>query len=287
LTEEDKIMAHATAAREFSQTDFPEYSTSSEASASAVSWTAVFAGAFASAALFLILVTLGAGMGLSSVSPWPSAGLAAATVSKGAIIWLILAEIIASAMGGYLAGRLRTKWVAIHTHEVYFRDTAHGFLMWSVGLVITVAFLASATTSMVAGTARNSPTVADEGLTAGSNRYFVDSLFRSNRPNADPNDAVLRTEAGVILANALGQPDLPAQDRTYLARLIASRTGISQSEAEMRVSNTVTAARESAEEARKAIAHSLYWMFVAFLIGAFCASYAATIGGKQRDHIPV
>jgi hypothetical protein len=276
---------HATAARVVPQTDFPADSTNSEAFASAVSWAAVIAGAFASAALFLILLTLGAGMGLSTVSPWPTAGLAASTVSKGAIIWLILVEIVASAMGGYLGGRLRTKWVATHTHEVYFRDTAHGFLVWCVALVITVGVLASAAASVVVGTSSNAPTAASEGQVLSSNGYFVDSLFRTDRPSADRNDASVRAEARLILANALRQTDVATQDKTYLAGLIAARTGISQSEAEIRVSNAVAAARRAADDARKAVAHSLYWMFVAFLIGAFCASYTATIGGRQRDHI--
>jgi len=87
----------------------------------------VIAGAFVAAALSLILLALGTGLGLSSVSPWSNVGASASTVSKAAIVWLIVMQVIASAMGGYLAGRLRTKWANIHNDEVYFRDTAHGF----------------------------------------------------------------------------------------------------------------------------------------------------------------
>jgi len=122
-----------------------------EASSSGVSWAAVIGGAVVAAAVSLILLALGTGVGLSSVSPWSNVGTSASTAGKTAIVWLIVSQIIASAMGGYLAGRLRTKWVNIHTDEVYFRDTAHGFLVWAVGLVITAAFLASAATSMVGG----------------------------------------------------------------------------------------------------------------------------------------
>jgi hypothetical protein len=265
-----------------------ESSTLNEAFSSGVSWGAVIAGAFTAAALSLILLALGTGMGLSSVSPWANAGVSASTVGKGTILWLIVVQIIASAMGGYLAGRLRTKWVGIHTHEVYFRDTAHGFLVWAVGLVITAAFLASAATSMVAGATGGGMAAAtpSDGR-IDPNRYFVDSLFRTDRPSTDRNDSSVRTEAGLILANALRQSDVPAQDKTYLAELIAARTGLSQAAAERRVSDTVAAVRQAADNTRKAVAHSLYWMFVAFLVGAFCASYAATIGGKQRDHVPV
>src|ERR1700677_2773597 len=115
-----------------------------EAYSSGVSWPAVFAGAFAAAALSLILLALGTGLGFSAVSPWANSGASAPAMGGAAIVWLILMQIIAWGMGGYLAGRLRTKWTAIHTDEVYFRDTAHGFLVWGVGTVLTAAFLASA-----------------------------------------------------------------------------------------------------------------------------------------------
>src|ERR1700694_5944333 len=142
-----------------------------EASSSGVSWAAVIGGAAVAAATSLILLALGTGVGLSSVSPWSNAGASASAVGKTAIVWLIFSQIIASAMGGYLAGRLRTKWVSIHTDEVYFRDTAHGFLVWAVGLVITAAFLASAGTSLVGRAAQVGATALSA---ADPNAYFVD-----------------------------------------------------------------------------------------------------------------
>ena len=281
-------MAHAAAARIPVQPDLPDYSGRNEASSSAVSWAAVFAGAFATSALSLILLALGTGVGLSSLSPWSSAGVSASTVTKGAIVWLILTQIVAAAMGGYLAGRLRTKWVSVHTHEVYFRDTAHGFLVWSVSLVITTAFLASAATSMVSGNAARN----DVGATAAGEArsdpygYFVDSLFRSDRPAADLNaDAALHAEVGLILARGLREGYVPSTDRAYLAQLVTARTGMDQAEAQRRVAEVLNQARQAADDARRATAHFLYWTFLALLIGAFCASYAATIGGRQRDNV--
>jgi len=225
-------------------------------------------------------------MGLSSISPWSNEGVSASTVGKGAIAWMILVQIIAAAMGGYLAGRLRTKWVAVHSHEVYFRDTAHGFLVWSVGLVITAAFLTSAATSMVAG----APIAGAAVTSVSSGRvdpqgYFVDSLFRSDRLGADRADASLRAEAGLILARGLREGDVSAPDREYLARLVAAGTGLGEAEAQHRVSEVLTQDRAAADEARRAAAHFLYWTFLALLIGAFCASFAATIGGRQRDYV--
>src|ERR1700730_16961716 len=165
-----------------------------EAHASGVSWAAVIAGAFVAAALWLILLALGTGLGLSSVSPWSNVGASASTINKAAIIWLIIIQIIASAMGGYLAGRLRTKWATIQTDEVYFRDTAHGFLVWAVGLVITASFLASAATSMIGGAAqRPTSTVVSNGPGGtqgeGTNAYVIDTLFRSDTPSPERSDA--------------------------------------------------------------------------------------------------
>jgi hypothetical protein len=271
---------------------FADTSLKNEAPSSGVSWPAVLAGAFAGAALSLILLALGTGIGLSSVSPWSNMGASASAIGIGAIVWLIVTQIIAATMGGYLAGRLRTKWVNIHTNEVYFRDTAHGFLVWAVGLVITAAFLASAATSMVGGgaqlgaiTSGKATSAQSDGQASDPNEYFVDTLFRSDRPASETTDASIRAEAGSIFANALRQKDVPAPDKTYLGQLVAARTGLSQTDAEQRVSDVLSQARQAADTARKTVAHSLYWTFLALLIGAFCASFAATIGGKQRDHV--
>ena len=271
---------------------FADTPVKNEAPSSGVSWPAVLAGAFAAAALSLILLALGTGIGLSSVSPWSNMGASASAIGIGAIVWLIVTQIIAATMGGYLAGRLRTKWVNIHTNEVYFRDTAHGFLVWAVGLVITAAFLASAATSMVGGgaqlgaiTSGKATSAQSDGQASDPNKYFVDTLFRSDRPASETTDASIRAEAGSIFANALRQKDVPAPDKTYLGQLVAARTGLSQTDAEQRVSDVLSQARQAADTARKTVAHSLYWTFLALLIGAFCASFAATIGGRQRDRV--
>src|SRR5437868_3925119 len=151
-----------------------------EAYASGVSWAAVIAGAFGAAALSLILLALGAGFGLSATSPWSNVGASASRVGVGAIIWLIIVQIMAFAIGGYTAGRMRTKWVGVHTDEVYFRDTAHGFLVWAVGIVMTAAFLASATVSMVGRTPATTASAVAQGEQSAlnPNAYYVDMLLR-------------------------------------------------------------------------------------------------------------
>ena len=265
---------------------FPEAGVKNEGYASAVSWGAVIAGAFVAAALSLALLALGTGFGLSATSPWSNVGASASRVGVGAIIWLILVQIFAFATGGYMAGRMRTKWVGVHTDEVYFRDTAHGFLVWAVGIVITAAFLASATVSMVGHTPATTGAAAVQGEGAlNPNAYFVDMLLRPSAANANRDDAPVRAEVARIFDRTLQQGDASATDQTYLGQLVSARTGLTRAEADKRVSDVLTQAREAAEAARKAVAHSLYWTFLALLIGAFCASYAATFGGRLRDHL--
>jgi hypothetical protein len=259
-----------------------------EAHSSGVSWSAVIAGAAVTAALSLILLALGAGLGLSSVSPYSNSGVSASTLGTSAIIWLIVMEILSASMGGYLAGRLRTKWASIHTDEVFFRDTVHGFLAWSTALVVTAAFLASAASAMI-GAAPSSDgqpkSTHISSTSADLNAYFVDSIFRSDASKPEMVNGASRLEAGVIFANGLRQGELPGADKTYVDHLIVAQTGLDQAQADKRVSDIFADAQQQAEAARKAVAHTLLWTFLALLIGAFCASFSATIGGRQRDHV--
>jgi hypothetical protein len=258
---------------------------------SGVSWGAIIGGAFVMAALALIMLALGAGFELSAISPWSNVGASFSTAGTAAILWLIVTQVIASAMGGYLTGRLRIRWPAIHTDEVHFRDTANGFLAWAVSLVIAVSFLATAALSMAGGSGNTGAATPERGGSSLENRAsvltssWVDRLFRSERPGTAESDSSARAEARVILENDLRRRDVPPADLTYLAQLVVARTGLIQSDAQQRVSETISDARQSEDAARKAAAHVLLWIFLALLIGAFCASYAATIGGRQRDRV--
>jgi hypothetical protein len=250
--------------------------------ASGVSWAAVIGGAFVAASLSLIMLSLGTGLGFSAVSPWASSGVSTTAVSAGAVAWLILTQILASALGGYLGGRLRTKWTNVHTDEVYFRDTAHGLLVWAVGMVIIVGFLASAAVSFAGARAANTSNAAQDS-TLDPNAYFVDNLLRGNNP-ADPSQ---HAELARTFTHDMRLGALPDEDRTYLARIVSARSGLSASDAEQKVTAVFGEAQDAAERARKALEHLSLWLFVALLSGAFCASYAGTIGGKQRDHMNV
>ncbi len=289
-------------------------------SASAVSWGAIFAGAAGAAALSLILMLLGAGLGFSSISPWSDRGASATTFGVITIAWLTFTQAAASGMGGFLAGRLRSRWHSVHTDEVYFRDTAHGFLAWSVATLVTAATLTSAIGSVIgtgvqsaasiaggaaatatAGAAAMAPTVAARSAASGEETqgglaYFIDTMMRRDAalaPAADGSGAST-AEAARIVVNDLRAGAMPAEDSRYLGQIVAQRTGLSQADAEKRVTEVFaklqarakeaeTQAREAADTARKAASYATLWLFISLLIGAFTASLCATLGGRRRD----
>jgi hypothetical protein len=263
----------------------PAYTTMAEEDVSSgVSWAAVTGGAFVIAALSTAFLALGSGLGFASISPWPNSGASATTIGVAAIVWLILMQFMASAMGGYVAGRLRTRWTRIHNDEVFFRDTAHGFLSWCLAAVVTAAFVATAATVVSSAAVAGTTAGATANVTATSeNDYYLDTIFRSN--GVMPLDPTTRAEASRIFVAGLSQPDVPAADREYLAKMVAARAGVSEAEAQQRVSAAITEARLAMDTARKAAAHFSIWSFVALLVGALSASYAATIGGRQRDAV--
>lgn len=284
-----------------------------EARRSGVSWGAIFAGAVAAAALSLVLYLLGSGLGFAAVSPWSDNSSVALGIS--AILWLTFTQLAASAVGGYLAGRLRVKWASVRTDEVYFRDTAHGMLSWAVATLVTAAFFGGlmskmagtavdagagvAKTALASGAAATAAVANNDGgneNSAGTNPldYFSDMMLRSEKPGT-VDDANLRRETVRILANSVPNGSLATEDRAYLATRIAERTGLDRVTAERRVDDVYArsaaaaakakaTAKEAADKARKAAAGTALWLTVSLFIGAFIASWCATIGGRLRDN---
>ncbi|HVY12549.1 MAG TPA: hypothetical protein VHB73_03180 [Alphaproteobacteria bacterium] len=249
--------------------------------AGGVAWGAILAGAATVAAAMLILFPLGAALGFSALSPWhPMNGTGKALTMLGAV-WLIVVQWLSAGLGGYLTGRLRTAWQGAHTHEVFFRDTVHGFLAWAVAALASLLLLAAAATTIAA---HHSPRMEESANNAAA--YYSDSLFRSdsygsrNRVAASEQD---RVEAGRILMRGMGPEGLADDDRSYLAGLVSQRAGLSSSEAEKRVDDTVAHEKAQADKARKAAATASVFAFLAMLIGAFIASTAGALGGAHRD----
>jgi len=285
--------------------------TTGETKRSGVSWGAIFAGAVAAAALSLILALLGTGLGFSTLSPYEDHS--AVVMGVTTILWISLTSIVASGIGGYMAGRLRVKWATVHTDEVYFRDTAHGLLAWAVATLLTAALFGSAVTSAISGAASAGGGVAKTAVTAGAaagtaaakdsnvgsnlnpGEYFTDMLMRTDKPVTDAN-ADPRAEVGRIFATSIRNGSLAADDRTYLAQTVAARTGMAPADAEKRVDDVYArmnaaaekakaVAKDAADKARKAAATAALWLTVSLLLGAFVASLAATFGGRLRDGV--
>ena len=289
-----------------------------ESSRSAISWGAIVGGAVAGMSATLILILLGTALGFASVSPWSYASASATALGVGAVIWLVVTQWLSAAFGGYLTGRLRTKWAAPNSDEVFFRDTAHGFLSWAVSTAVVALVVISAAgggANVAAGVASGAAQGASQAAGAGISdpmAYINDTLFRpapadaaaatapATPPSAAPatspageaspaaanaaSDAEIRAESTRILSRSL-TADMPAGDRTYLSQAIASRTGITQAEAEQRVDQAVATAKETAEAARKAAVGVAFATALSLLVGAFVAAVAGALGGRHRDEL--
>lgn len=283
---------------------------SAESSSSAVSWSSVIAGAVSAAALTIVLMLLGSGLGLTMVSPWANQGAGITTFAVSAAIWMIIVQWLSSALGGYMTGRLRARWVGVHTDETFFRDTAHGLLAWALATLIVVCMATSSLTSAVGtgvqaasnvasgaavGASAGATSAGNEDATDTATSYFVDSLFRPNDPTrlAAPGaegDAAAAAQASRILIASAATGEMTPADRTYLGALVAARTGLSQADATARVDAVLTQvdqaktrAQEAADTARKAGVAFALMAALSLVIGAFIASAAAALGGRLRD----
>jgi hypothetical protein len=264
----------------------------------AVSWPAIIAGGFVAAAFTLLLLALGAGLGFSVVSPWR--GTPDITATKAATvagIFMAVTAVMASALGGYISGRLRSRWLQTPLDEVYFRDTAHGLLSWAFATVMGAAFLASAATVVSAGAAAGVSQGAVQradftdplldrlfrpdyaALTGGTGQPAA-GVFAAGRDLAADRAVARRFLAGFRDGTRV---DLAADDRQYLAQMVAARTGLPPAEAERRVAAVEAEARAAAETARRVAMQLAFWLVAAMFLGALAASLAALEGGAIRD----
>ena len=277
------------------------------AGASFVEWGAVLAGAFLAAAISFVLLTFGAAIGLSAASPWPNSGVSAKLIATLAVLWAMMQQIGAFMAGGYVAGRMRSRWYETTQHEVEFRDGLHGGLVWAVGIVIGAA-LAMATAGAAAKTGID---VAGRAVAAASSSAepmdaVLDNMLRPTTvaqaagaptpPAAAPaptttrarstaaNSDETRSEVARMLSSAVASGSLSDQNRAYLAQVVAQRSGLSQQEAERRVNEAFTAAREAADKARKAAILTGFVTAASLIISFGAAWWAALRGGQHRDN---
>lgn len=247
-----------------------------------VSWASVAAGAVVSLALTLVLIAFGTGLGLAVVSPWGSS-VSATTFKITTGLYLVVIAMISSSLGGYLSGRLRSRWVGVHADEVYFRDTAHGFIAWAFATVLGAVLLASPATTVVSGVVSGASSgIASKAQSAPTDGY-IDTLLRPTTPSADGTGGDTRAELSRLMASSLSGGDLKPADRAYVNKVVAARTGLSEADADKRVSEVINDAKSAADAARKAAMQLALWLTASLLIGAFSASLAATEGGGLRD----
>jgi hypothetical protein len=278
-----------------------------------VSWGAVIAGALTAIAVTIIVVALGSGVGLSLASPYSYSPSGSTLTILGAV-WLVFAQAIGFAVGGYIAGRLRRDPTVLRTAEVKFRDGAHGLTVWAIGVAVSTVVVAAAVGKV--GDAVENTAGAAASLTASAGQspsmdYFVDSLLRTNpQPGANGAAAVApsgtnagqgsaaanaanarmqRDQVSRILRTALGPKGLSSDDRTYLAQIVSAQTGLSENDAQRRVDDIVNMAKQDATQAtdaaRKAAAYLSFWTFMSLLFGAVCATMGGMLGGDLRDEI--
>jgi hypothetical protein len=195
--------------------------------------------------------------------------------------------MLSSSIGGYIAGRLRSRWIGVHSDEVYFRDTAHGFVAWAFASVLGAVLLASPATSLLGGAASGATqATASVASQSGPMDGYVDTLFRSDTPAAQNAGSAQDSRAEMLRlfsSSFRSGGELKPADREYVSKVVAARTGLRQADADKRVNEVVTQAKTDLDAARKASAQLAFWLTASLLIGAFCASLAATEGGGLRD----
>jgi hypothetical protein len=285
-------------------------SATATAGASFVEWGSVLAGAFLAAAISFVLLTFGTAIGLSATSPWPNSGASAKVIASIAVFWAMAQQIGAFMAGGYVAGRMRSRWHETG-HEAEFRDGLHGGLVWAVGVVIGAALFLSTAGSVaktgaevaggaaaVAAASTNDPTdaVLDTMLrpttvaqaapsTAGPGpAASAPASPATPRGRAASAGDDTRPEMSRILASSVANGSMTADNRAYLVQLVSQRAGISQQEAERRVDQAVNAAREAADKARRAAVLTGFVTAASLVLSLGAAWWASMRGGHHRDH---
>jgi len=233
-------------------------------------------------------LSFGAGLGFSVVSPWAHSGVSATSFEIGTGLYFIVMAMISSAVGGYLAGRLRNRWLGVPATEVLFRDTAHGFLAWAFASLLGAILLASPATSLLSSATSGAAQSVGSSQSAGPVDGYVDMLLRPDNPTAESastaNAGATRQElARLLTTDFRNGADPAAADRAYLVKVVAARSGLGQADADKRVNDVLTQIKSDLEKARKAAEHLAIWLTLSLFIGAFSAALAATEGGGLRD----
>ena len=266
-----------------------------------VDWPAIIAGIVLASAISLTFIAFGSAIGLNFVDFNAREGASPIFIGIAAALWYLWVHVSSFMAGGYLTGRLRRRYYDATEDESDLRDGAHGLLVWAGALVVS-AIVAAAGVGAVGNMVGTAVSTAATAASAASddtnevldpNAYFIDTLYRSDRPATDT--AAARDEAGRIFARAaLVDGTVAEEDRAYLAQSVAANTGLAPEEAQARVDQTIAnveAARQEALEAariaRNTAIIAAFLIAAASLVSAIGAYWAAQRGGNHRDNATV
>jgi hypothetical protein len=255
-----------------------------------VDWSAVVGGSVVAVGISFTLLAFGSAIGLSVISTAPTWRDSSAWLWFISGLFLVFVALCSFGFGGYVSGRMRAP-IRAPSVDTEFGDGMHGLITWGLAILVTAlltlggAATASRLTAPSSGTAGPAASVAGENVIASE----LDQLFRTDRESADRNLTYRRAEAARILLKSSGHNGVSNDDRRYLATVVASETGVSETDASARVSRVITASADELHRARSAAVLQGFLIAAGLMIGAAVAWYAAAEGGRdrERNRIPV
>jgi hypothetical protein len=252
-----------------------------------VSWAAVLAGVVAALVTHLLLNMLGLGIGAAALSPVgddPSPR----RVTLLAGLWWTLSGIIASFVGGYMAGRLSGR-------PKESTGGWHGVTAWAFTTLL-IFYLATSAAGNVLGGAYNAIAGAAGGIGRTATQLAAPAVGRLSDPfsgieqqireASGGNDPAAMRDTAIASVRALvtGDPAQAQQARERAAQALARAQNIPVEEARARVASyeqqfraAAEEARRTADQARRVVSRAALWSFFALLLGAL----AAWFGGRQ------
>jgi hypothetical protein len=227
-----------------------------------------------------VLLTFASAIGLAVASPSPTWRDASVSLSLLSGVYILATALASFALGGYIAGRIRTSWKT-KPDEVHFRDGLHGLLVWAVGIAMGAMLAWAAASALPANKFSSSASQTSAVNEPAFLALELDRLFRS--PRAEMPDPQSRAEAGRIIMSGLGHTDISTDDRAYLSRLVVTRAGLAQADADRRVLQVIAESHAAASQARRVGVLVGFMVAASILVGAVAAWLCAGVGGRHRD----
>jgi len=280
-----------------------------------VDWAAILAGSVFALAISFLLISFGAGLGLSLTSPYRGEGVSAPWLAIAAGIWFAWVMVTGFGAGGYIAGRMRRRAGDATAAEVEARDAIHGLMVWGTGALVGTVLATLGVGGLLTAGASTVGKAVDVATEAASSDYFANVMLRNaiadpaaqtqddttaataqgtpsapRRTDAATTDLAVQQQVASILARSAANGDMTERDRSYLAQVVAANSNLDATAARARVDDVnveIAEARTAAVAAvEKARVTGVVFGFIAaatLLVGAVAAFFAAAAGGRHRD----